>query len=129
MATLAVPGQVEVAAGEAELLSLRRLPPVALHDVAEEITGGGGRDPTTIASPKQDARLRQKDRRHPPRDQSLGCRLLCGMNRFALISIFAALFAGILAIGGTWSYVASISPAVGPDTSSTPNPTAQRKQP
>ncbi|SFM55992.1 hypothetical protein [Methylobacterium pseudosasicola] len=52
-----------------------------------------------------------------------------GMNRFALIGIFAALFAGILAIGGTWSYMTSISPAVGPDTSSTPNPTAQRKQP
>jgi len=51
------------------------------------------------------------------------------MNRFALISIFAALFAGILAIGGTWTYITSISPAVGPDTSSTPNPTAQRKQP
>jgi hypothetical protein len=69
------------------------------------------------------------DQRHSPWDQTRGWGLLHSMNRFALISIFAALFAGILAIGGTWTYITSISPAVGPDTSSTPNPTAQRKQP
>ncbi|CAA2157092.1 MULTISPECIES: hypothetical protein [Methylobacterium] len=49
------------------------------------------------------------------------------MKRFVLIGIFAALFAAIIAIAGTWSVVTPINPAVAPDTAAAPNPTAQRK--
>ena len=49
------------------------------------------------------------------------------MKRIILISIFVVLFAAIFAIVGRWSMVTPINPAVVPDSSSTPNPTGQRK--
>ncbi|MHB2210873.1 hypothetical protein [Methylobacterium sp. CM6257] len=49
------------------------------------------------------------------------------MKRFLLVGIFVALFAAIAVIAATWSKVTPVNPAVSPDTSSTPNPTAQRK--
>ncbi|AIQ92653.1 MULTISPECIES: hypothetical protein [Methylobacterium] len=49
------------------------------------------------------------------------------MKRLTLIGIFVALLLAIVAIAATWSTVTPVNPAVAPDTSSTPNPTAQRK--
>lgn len=49
------------------------------------------------------------------------------MKRLALIGIFVALLLAIVAIAATWSDVTPVSPAVAPDTSSTPNPTGARK--
>ncbi|MFF9553899.1 hypothetical protein [Methylobacterium fujisawaense] len=49
------------------------------------------------------------------------------MKRLTLIGIFVALLLAIVAIAATWSTVTPVNPAVAPDTSSTPNPTTQRK--
>jgi predicted ribosomally synthesized peptide with SipW-like signal peptide len=44
------------------------------------------------------------------------------MKNFAAMGIFAYLIIGIIGIGGSWSYFTSVTPATGPDSSSTPNP-------
>lgn len=49
------------------------------------------------------------------------------MKRSLLVGIFAALLVAIVLIAATWSKVTPVSPAVSPDTSATPNPTAERK--
>ena len=49
------------------------------------------------------------------------------MKRLVLVGIFIALLAAIVAIAATWSKVTPVNPAVAPDTSSTPNPTGERK--
>jgi hypothetical protein len=49
------------------------------------------------------------------------------MKNFAFAGIFAFLLTGIIAIGGTWSYVTNVSPAVGADSTSTPNPLGIKK--
>ncbi len=49
------------------------------------------------------------------------------MKRLVLAGIFAALLIAIVLIAATWSKVTPVNPAVAPDTSSTPNPTGQRK--
>jgi hypothetical protein len=49
------------------------------------------------------------------------------MKRLTLIGIFVALLLAILAIAATWTKVTPVNPAVAPDTSATPNPSAERK--
>lgn len=49
------------------------------------------------------------------------------MKNFAFAGIFVYLITGILMVGGGWSYITSISPAVSPDSTSTPNPMGTRK--